>query len=384
MAATTTQIEVATYVKTLTQLGYSFRLNECGDIVEVNDSRLEDIQLATIRARMRAQGFKVASAVEDVIKMQAGRNRYHPIKNYLMSAGTDYDGQQHIAFLTAHFKESTEPHKLFGLWLRKWLIGTVAKVMGGGDNQNAMLVIDGPQGIGKSVFAYWLCSPLPRYFIEGAINTDDKDSLIRLISNWIWEVSELGATTRRSDIESLKAFISQRMVTVRRPWGRMDMVKPAMASLIGTVNNSAGILADQTGNRRFLSSTIEEIDWNYSTAVEPNQVWGEAFTAYIQSEKWEPTADERQQLAENNDGFRVPNPVEGYLIKLYYIDPQDIASFTKTDTIVAKLQTQGYRASSSRAVAMHVAAALKEMRVKRGRRPARTGPRGYIGVRERP
>ena len=103
----TTQVEGATFVKTLTQLGYSFRLNECGDIVEVNDARLEDIQLATIRARMRAQGFKVASAVEDVIKMQAGLNRYHPIRNYLMSAGTEYDGGQHIAFLTAPFKEST-------------------------------------------------------------------------------------------------------------------------------------------------------------------------------------------------------------------------------------------------------------------------------------
>lgn len=382
MAAT--NVEVATFVKTLTQLGYSFRLNECGDIVEVNDERLDDIQLATIRARMRAEGFKSAPAVEDVVKMQAGLNRYHPIKNYLMSAGAEYNGQQHIAYLTAHFQESTEPHKLFGLWLRKWLIGTVAKVMGDGKNQNAMLVIDGPQGIGKSVFAHWLCSPLPQYFIEGAINTDDKDCLIRLIRNWIWEVSELGATTRRADIESLKAFISQRMVTVRAPWGRLDMIKPAMASLIGTVNNSAGILADQTGNRRFLSSTVEGIDWNYSMAIDPNQIWGEAFAIYIQGEAWEPTADERQQLAENNDSFRVPNPVEGYLIKLYHIDPLDTASFTNTNTIVAKLQTQGYRASSSRAIAMHVAATLKEMGVKRERRPLRTGPRGYVGIRERP
>ena len=187
---------VASIVTALTDLGYSFRLNEAGDVIEVNGKRLDDFDLATIRARMRAKGF-AASAVEDIIKMEAARHRYHPIRTYLSTVGMTYDGGQHIAHLAGHFEDTTAPHRLFDAWLRKWLIGAVAKAMDGSRSQNAMLVLDGPQGIGKSYFARWLCSPLPDYFLDDAINPSDKDSVIRLAMYWIWEVGELGRTESR-------------------------------------------------------------------------------------------------------------------------------------------------------------------------------------------
>lgn len=378
-----TTTAVATYIQALTQLGYTFALNLCGSIVEVNGKRLEDIELATIRARMRQNGFTSMAAVEDVIHMDAASHKYHPIKNYLKMCGMNYDGGQHIAFLGAHFTETTEPHKLFPTWLRRWMIGTVAKVFGDGHNQNPMLVLDGPQNLGKSYFAWWLCSQKEDYFIESSINTSDKDNLVRLIENWIWEVSELGATTRKSDVESLKAFVTQRKVTVRRPWGRMDMVKPAMASLIGTVNNSAGILADQTGNRRFLVSTISKIDWNYSKDIDPNQAWGEAYAAFQAGENWRPSPKELQMSEENNESFKFPNVVKGYLVQHFHIDPTDVASWTPTATIVARLQKEGYRASSSGGTAMRVAATLKEMKVRKERRTINKQQTwGYVGVKE--
>jgi len=263
------------------------------------------------------------------------------------------------------------------------LVGAVAKVFGNGHNQNPMLVLDGFQNIGKSYFAWWLCSQMEDYFIESSINTTDKDNLVRLIGNWIWEVSELGATTRKSDIESLKAFITQRKVTVRRPWGRMDMVKPAMASLIGTVNNSAGILADQTGNRRFLVSTFSEIDWAYSKEINVNQIWGEAYMAFCAGEDWRPSVQELQMSEENNDSFKFPDVTEGYLVRYFDIDPADTISWTSTADIVAKMQESGYRASSSRAIAMHIAATLKEMGVEKKKHMiGKQRIWGYIGVKE--
>jgi len=188
-ARKTATTEISEYVKMLSALGYSFRVNLCGDIVEVNGQKMEDFELATIRARMRQEGFVHMSALEDVIKMEAASHKYHPIKDYLRDVGLDYDGNQHIMFLAAHFTESTEPHKLFPFWLRRWLIGAVAKIFGDGHNQNAMLVLDGPQNLGKSYFAWWLCSELEDYFIESSIDTSEKDNLVRLVENWIWEVS---------------------------------------------------------------------------------------------------------------------------------------------------------------------------------------------------
>lgn len=372
---------VVSYVTALEDLGYSFRLNEAGDIIEVNGKRLDDFELATIRARMRAEGFS-ADAVDDIIKMMAAQNRYHPIRSYLISNGMNWDGRSHILTLAAHFLDATTPHRMFETWLRKWLIGAVAKAMDGRRHQNAMLVLDGPQGIGKSTFAKWLCSPLPDYYLDDAINPNDKDSHIRLTTHWIWEVGELGATMRRSDVEALKAFISRQVVTVRRPYARLDMVKPALASMIGTVNNSAGILADSTGNRRFWVATIQEIDWNY-TNLDPNQVWAEAFTAYTNGETWYLTPDERAKSEENNDQYRVPNIIEGYLHKYFYIEPQNHNKWTATNEIVARLIDMGYKGSSSRSVAMEVASTLKELGLEKTKRRLSAGSNptwGYQGI----
>lgn len=133
------------------------------------------------------------------------------------------------------------------------------------------------------------CQTNGDYFIEAPINTDDKDSEIRLISAWIWEVSELGATTRKADYEALKAFLTTRKVTVRKPYGRHDISKPALASFIGTINNSSGIFSDPTGSRRFLVSKIEEINWDYSVSIDPTDVWAEAMAAYLAGESWKLT-----------------------------------------------------------------------------------------------
>lgn len=352
----------AAYRAAFAQLGYSFRLNEAGDILECNGKRLDDYTLAAIRHQMRERYKKQSgAAVEDAIRTEANENHYHPIKTYLQLNALNYDGGHHIDFLADHFEDVTKPAPCFRTWLRKWLIGAVAKAMDGNRNQNAMLVLDGAQNIGKSTFARWLCSPLPDYFLDDSINPSDKDAVIRLAMYWIWEVSELGSTMRKADIEALKAFISRQVVTVRKPYGRVDIVKPPLASLIGTVNNSAGILADQTGNRRFLIATINSIDWNYTQNVDPNQIWAEAFAAYQGGETWYLTKEERAISEENNAVYQVPNPMEGYLARYFEIDPNEQNAWTSTADIVARLMDMGYKASGTRALAMEVAATLQEM-----------------------
>jgi predicted P-loop ATPase len=63
---------------------------------------------------------------------------------------------------------------------------------------------------------------LPQLFYEGPINPDDKDSLIRLINNWIWEVAELDSTRKRSERSALKHFITdQNIESARIPFGQL-------------------------------------------------------------------------------------------------------------------------------------------------------------------
>ena len=369
------------YMDALTRLGYHFRLNEVGEVIEVNDMRLDDFRLAEIRLRMCGCGFTHISGIEDAVRVAASKNRYHPIRDYLISAGKAWSGEQHITALADHFSDITTPHPLFAMWLRKWLVGAVAKAFDGEHNQNSMLVLDGPQGIGKSHFAQWLCEGLPLYFLESAINPDDKDAWWRLASKWVWEVGELGATTRRADVEALKAFVSERRVTVRRPYGKLDTSLPALASLIGTINDTGGFLADPTGNRRFLVAKIAKINWEY-TKLEPTQIWGEAFMAYMNGEDWRPNAIERALSEENNEGYKVPNPMESYLLRYFDIDAESVDNWMSTGAIVERLQSMGYRDSGSRALAMQVSSTLGAMGLSKTREIVNGGKvMGYVGIK---
>ncbi len=107
------------------------------------------------------------------------------------------------------------------------------------------------QGAGKSHFGK-LDVSAAGYFIEKHVNPDDKDCSLYRTRAFVWEIMEIGATTKRADVEALKAHITATTVTERKAYGHYDTVKPAVASYIGTVNpDGAGFLQDTTGNRRF-------------------------------------------------------------------------------------------------------------------------------------
>ena len=366
------------YIRALANLGYAFRLNLSDDSVEVNGVRLTDPLRAEIRAKLRDAGIREVNVAEDAYLAEAWRRRYHPVRDWLSTLS--WDGQNHIAVLAAHFQDE---QGVFGTWLRRWLIGAVARAMSNGV-QNRMLVLDGPQGIGKSYFARWIASPLPGYFYEGPINPDSKDDRVRLMRVWIWEVTELGATTRRADREALKGFLSLREVTVRKPYGRYDVVKPAMASFIGTVNNEAGILTDYTGNRRFMVTRLTSIDWGY-TQLRPEDIWAQATALYLDGEPWELTKEEWAKAEEINEYYTVEDPVQGALLKHFEIDPQRQDWWMATVDIVRILEAEGYRWSTLRGASMAIgqaAAALGLRKLKR--RAGSSSPVwGWAGIRQK-
>lgn len=342
----------AEYLRDLARLGYTFRYNDMTDRIEINGEPIMDIIEAKIRTRMRDEGHRRMTEVEDAYTAAAWGNRYHPVREYL--TGLQWDGQPNIDKLASYF---TDRHGMFPTYLRRWLIGAVAKVFV--RTQNFMLVISGEQGSGKSYFAGWLCPAVLRtYHVEGPIDTNDKDIWRRLANKWLWEVGEFGATTRRADREALKDFVSRIDVTIRLPYAKHDITRPAMASMIGTINNEGpGFLNDSSGSRRFGVVEFTNIDWGYAL-LDVDQIWAEAFTAYQAGERWELTTAERAQQATINEEYEFESGVEGFLRKYYDLDP-DGDDWESGVNIIQELETYGLKGVQV-ALLMELARVLKK------------------------
>jgi len=360
------------YLDALSMIGYDFRMNELDDTIDVNGEPISDPLEAVIKSKLRDLGYgKQLSAIRDAYTRYAYEHSYHPIKEYLEAL--EWDGQAHITMLARHF---TDAHGVFDVWLRRWLIGAVAKVYLA--TQNYMLVLDGPQGIGKSVFASWLGSVMKDYFVEGAIQPENKDFILRLANKWIWEVSELGSTTKKADREALKAFITTQVVVARKPYGRHDIKKPALASLIGTINDEAGFLNDPTGSRRFLVCNIQHIDWRYTKNIDPNQVWAEAYHAFRAGESWTLTADDKKQQININQYYETEDPIETAIQMSYRIVTPDLSTWVSTRDVLLSIGLDDRNIGHAR----RVSTILKKLGCKRDRGQLPNGQRvnGWLGL----
>lgn len=329
-------LSIQDYIDALKSLGYGFRLNLCGGDIEVNGDRMTDAIDSRIMNGMYDIGFPNESRIRNVIRDVSEADSYHPVKEYLGQCYLNWDGTCRIDELVRHFPVDedklefilsnntfnfTSGHDIAVVWFKRWMIGAVAKVMDLA--QNSVLVLEGPQDIGKSHFVRWLAHDLPTYHIEQAINLAraENDTNIRATRKWIWEIGEIGATTRVQDQDMLKAFLTRQYVTIRKPYGRNDLELPTLASYIGTVNDSGkGIYGDQTGNRRFATMPFRSIDHSYSDKFDVRQLWGEACAAYNSGEAWRLDKNESAVRDAINEIYSVGEPMTEIIPRYFHLN----------------------------------------------------------------
>jgi len=122
-------------------------------------------------------------------------------------------------------------------------------------------VLIGNQGIGKSLLCKFLAIS-DDFFTElssqnGEINS--KDNLLHIRKKIIVELSELAAF-KKSEIESIKTFLTLAFDSYRPPYAKSEIKIPRTANFIGSTNKDE-FLKDTTGNRRFYPVEIESIDF---------------------------------------------------------------------------------------------------------------------------
>jgi hypothetical protein len=374
-------------------LDYKFRRNLAGQVLEVNGEPVDDYERAEILMKTMLAMPAGVGEIERAYMTVAKADSYHEIVERLETL--KWDGRDHILRLCGFIDYDDPPGYPAG-WLvvalTRWLVGCVAKAYsqmpgskeGFAGVQTFMLVFDGPQGIGKSHLVSELSAPFgAKYFIEGPLVADDKDTRVRLLSNFIWEVSELGATIRKQDIEALKALISQKRVKVRRAYGRYDMEGPVLCSLLGTVNNSAGLLSDPTGNRRYAIVNIKSIDWSYSDDFDMTQLWAQAVDHYKQGMSWNLDPGEVQMRDAMNELYIVDDPVQAAILECFKIT-NDPSNWVLSRVVLETLKGRGnVKMGTDRSLAMAIANAMTRL----GVGPTRTmqiecdQQRYYFGIR---
>lgn len=163
---------------------------------------------------------------------------------------------------------------------RVWLRQAVARVYQPGIKAELVVVLVGPQGIGKSTALHELAM-VDEFFTDSAPLMDDvKRFGEALQGKWIVELGEL-ASIRRSQAESVKQCLSRRVDNFRPSYGRYSTDYPRRCIFAGT-SNERGILADETGGRRF--PIIECFGWQDSNGTScPNPaLFDESIHGYVQ------------------------------------------------------------------------------------------------------
>lgn len=246
----------------------------------------------------RNYDIAVAKATDD--------RSYHPIKEYFNSLSA-WDGVERIdTMLIDYF--GAEDNAYVRAISRKILCAAIKRVYVPGIKFDNILVLNGPQGIGKSTFI----SRLGGEWYSDSLNLsdmNDKTAAEKLQGYWIMEIGEL-AGMKKADIDKVKAFISRQDDKYRASFGRRVTPHPRQCVFFGTTNSETGFLRDVTGNRRFWTvktpGTGRWKPWDL-TQYDVDMMWAEALvytkegeSLYL-SNKLETYAKEEQSAAMEQD-----------------------------------------------------------------------------------
>lgn len=240
--------------------GFGLDGRDLNDIVEILSSTFSrELDFAATPAVIKRELLAIAH-----------EQKYHPVEDYL--DGIVWDGKPRIDTWLAVYcgAEDNDLNREFG---SKLLIAGVRRIRQPGCKFDTMVVLEGPQGAGKSQVAQrmavrdeWFCGSLD-------LKSDDKTKAELLGRAWIVECQELDGLNKATS-QSLKRFLSTSIDNYRRAYGRDAGEYRRHCIILGTTNEGT-YLRDLTGNRRIWPVLVKQIDLARFSA-DIDQLWAEA------------------------------------------------------------------------------------------------------------
>ena len=219
---------------------------------------------------LRRFGFDPTSAyVFDAVKMRCLDHRFNPVRDYL--DGLRWDGKPRLGSWLVDYcgARDTDLNREIG---RKMLIAAVRRVRQPGCKFDYIVVLEGPQGVGKSTLLSKLAGE-DNYSDAEIIGSDKREQQEAVQGVWIYEIAELQGL-HKSDVIGIKVFASKTVDRARPAYARVREDRSRRCIFVGTTNENT-YLRDETGNRRFWPVRIGRIDL-VGIDRDRDQLWAEA------------------------------------------------------------------------------------------------------------
>lgn len=264
-----------------------------GDWSDIDDSR------AAMWLSLEYNFTPSSALVSEAIRVLAMSSTFHPVREYL--AALKWDGVSRLEHWMSDYlgSERNEYVMRAGKW---WVMGAVKRVLDPGCKFDYCLVLEGPQGKGKSTVFSILGG---EWFGDTDLDFANKDAMVALGGKLVYELAELGALAR-SDERRQKSFLTRRYDEYRPHYGRSQIKVPRQLVFGGTTNEWEWN-KDPTGGRRFWPVACEgELNLDGLREVR-DQLFAEAYQCVLAGERYWPTPEDQKQLFDPQQ-LRVEQP----------------------------------------------------------------------------
>ena len=318
-------ILILTHDKNLQAIAY----NTLNDRIDVLDDSLpwprvkacwSDNDLASLKGYLSGKyGIYSPNKTKDAVTVVAAQRSFNPIIDYL-EALPQWDGIKRVETLLVDYFGADDTSYVRAV-TRKTLIAAIARVFTPGIKFDSLLILCGPQGIGKSTFFAKLAG---EWFSDSLTLTDmkDKSGAEKLLGNWILELAEL-AGMKKAEVEVIKSFITRQDDKFRASYGYTVESHPRQCIIVGSTNTETGYITDNTGGRRYWNVTVSDKakkkPWMLNKK-EVEQIWAETLLMYQKGEKLYLEGDDAKAAFEEQRKVMEADEREG-IVKIYLDTP---------------------------------------------------------------
>ena len=321
------------YLTAVTSL-FDVKYNEFTKTIEIDGADINDNIIARVIGAVNDElgHFPARDMLDNAIRQTALNNKYHPICDHL--GGLVWDGIARAETLLVDHMGA--PDTLSNREMtRKWLLSAVIRIMEPGSEVHSMLILQGPQGNGKTSLVKLLTYG---YYDTRMPDVEKPERYVPILnSTWVVSFDELKDFGKK-DINLLKNFLTANEDKARLAYERYAQTYKRHTVFMGATNDDT-FLRDYTSDneRRFwvIKCLAEKSDHIVKTFTRDfvDQVWAEVMTwwrdgdrdIWLTKEATDELTATQKEVKTNSDDSLIDAVAELFVKK--FNAPHDINEF---------------------------------------------------------